>query len=183
MPRRCSACIHPRRDAIDAALLAGESAAAVARAHGLTDDAVERHRKNHLAPQVAAAARLSTPSSVIQASVQRSRALAAGAAPSPAEAVDLAGLTATLARSLARLEEAANGAAQDQALVALAALSGQISRAVDTVAKLRGIGAQAAPEQRATFNLVIRMSEPARQVGGHPALIEVIAETPENRPA
>ena len=157
MPRRCTACMHPAREAIDAALAAGRSAGSVAMTYKLSPDAVERHRRNHVAVQLAAAARLSAPGDVVAAPVHRARQIAAGAPVSPAERLDLAGLTSTLSRSLARLEAAANDAAQGKALVALSALSGQITRAIDSVAKLRGIGAADKPGM-GSFSVTINMA-------------------------
>jgi hypothetical protein len=43
MPRRCLACDHPARTAIDRALVEGESHAAIARRHDLSDDTIRRH--------------------------------------------------------------------------------------------------------------------------------------------
>ncbi|MCB4821164.1 hypothetical protein [Roseicella aerolata] len=48
MSRRCHACIHPHRAAIDGLLAAGTPAGQVAEQFGLGPDAVERHAKNHL---------------------------------------------------------------------------------------------------------------------------------------
>lgn len=47
--RPCSICSHPDRQAIEAALLAGgESVRALARNFGVTRQALERHRDNHM---------------------------------------------------------------------------------------------------------------------------------------
>ena len=51
--RRCTACVHPDRAAIDAALLKGVSYPTVAGRHGLSTSAVFRHRRRHVdAPTV-----------------------------------------------------------------------------------------------------------------------------------
>ncbi|MCO6418381.1 hypothetical protein JYK14_19745 [Siccirubricoccus sp. KC 17139] len=155
--------MHIAQGAIDSALVAGQSAGSVARAHGLGADAVERHRKNHVAPQLAAAARLSAPATALAAPVKRARQIAAGAPPTPAERVHLDGLTDTLRRSLARLETAADDAAQGKALVALSALSGQITRAIDSVARLRSIGAPKDPHRQG-LNLIINIGGERRIV-------------------
>lgn len=44
MPRACTICQHPERQAIDAALVGGESAAKIAAKYRVSDDAVTRHR-------------------------------------------------------------------------------------------------------------------------------------------
>jgi hypothetical protein len=43
--RQCAVCAHPERQAIDRAILAGESKAAISRRWGLPPDATERHSK------------------------------------------------------------------------------------------------------------------------------------------
>lgn len=56
MPRRCSVCTHHERNAIDAALLAGEAGPAVAARYGLNQSSLYRHVDNHLQATVAKAA-------------------------------------------------------------------------------------------------------------------------------
>ena len=48
MPRRCTICAHPEREAIDAALVRGEPYRAIAKRHGVSHNAVNRHRAAHL---------------------------------------------------------------------------------------------------------------------------------------
>src|SRR5262245_5613671 len=48
MPRTCTVCAHPDRPAIDADLVAGGSFRGIARHNGLSPDAVERHKRDHL---------------------------------------------------------------------------------------------------------------------------------------
>lgn len=48
MPRQCQVCASPALLTINAKLRGGESQSAIARAHGLSDDAVRRHAMNHL---------------------------------------------------------------------------------------------------------------------------------------
>jgi hypothetical protein len=59
--RTCRACTHPDRTAIDQAIIAGESNRAIATRYqsrsspsGLSPSAVDRHRRYHLAPRLAA---------------------------------------------------------------------------------------------------------------------------------
>ncbi|HEU4700688.1 MAG TPA: hypothetical protein VFS40_16000 [Gemmatimonadales bacterium] len=57
MPRRCTVCAHPERDAIDAALVADRDGnRRIASQHGLSEIAVRRHRENHLPETLAKAA-------------------------------------------------------------------------------------------------------------------------------
>src|SRR5689334_13503093 len=54
MPRPCTVCGHPSRDAIDRALVAPDAAnRAIARQFGLSKDAVARHRAEHLPQRLA----------------------------------------------------------------------------------------------------------------------------------
>jgi len=45
MPRQCTVCVHPERQAIDRAILAGEPKSVISRRWGLPPDATERHAK------------------------------------------------------------------------------------------------------------------------------------------
>lgn len=49
MPRSCSICTHEDRDAIDFALVGGESSGSIsARFRSLSEQAIRRHRSNHI---------------------------------------------------------------------------------------------------------------------------------------
>jgi hypothetical protein len=48
MPRKCSICTHPNRDAIDRALVNRESFRNVAKQFGITVSAIHRHNDAHL---------------------------------------------------------------------------------------------------------------------------------------
>lgn len=49
MPRTCTVCTHPEREAIDRALVAGESTGQLAGRYRTIDErAIRRHRSNHL---------------------------------------------------------------------------------------------------------------------------------------
>ncbi len=54
MPRTCTICVHPERQAIDAALLAGTPIRGIARTFRVSEDALSRH-KEHVAPALAKA--------------------------------------------------------------------------------------------------------------------------------
>lgn len=57
MPRTCSICSHPERQAIDRALLAdSRSFRDVARQYGVSKDALLRHKNDHLAGKLAGVA-------------------------------------------------------------------------------------------------------------------------------
>jgi hypothetical protein len=56
MPRRCTVCSHPEREAINKALVAGEPYRTVAnRYESLSQAAVQRHQENHLPATLARA--------------------------------------------------------------------------------------------------------------------------------
>ena len=48
MPRTCTICAHPQREAIDRALAAGTSLATIATLHHVIDESLRRHRDAHL---------------------------------------------------------------------------------------------------------------------------------------
>ena len=50
MPQTCSICRNPQRDAIDAALIAGEALRSIAKRFGTSASAVFRHRNSDLSP-------------------------------------------------------------------------------------------------------------------------------------
>jgi hypothetical protein len=56
VPRPCTVCQHPERPAIEGAVVAGESAAAIAAKYRVSDDAISRHSAAHLPATLARAA-------------------------------------------------------------------------------------------------------------------------------
>lgn len=52
----CAACHHPKRDEIDAALVAGQPLRAIGKKFGMSASACLRHRDRHLSPALAAVA-------------------------------------------------------------------------------------------------------------------------------
>jgi hypothetical protein len=50
VPRACTLCVHPARDAIDKAIVSEVNKSAIARKYGLTTHAIRRHRAGHLSP-------------------------------------------------------------------------------------------------------------------------------------
>jgi hypothetical protein len=139
---RCSVCFSNHRAAIDAALVEGAPLVPTAAKFGLSKSALGRHRIGCLSPQLAAAAKMVAPSRETRAPVERAKAIIAGSAPTAADALSLGGLLSTLGRSLERLEVAADLAAGEKALAALAAISGQLHRGIEAAAKVQGIGSQ-----------------------------------------
>ena len=55
MPRRCTICDHPDRNAIDAALVTNGPLRGIARTFALSEDALFRHRSDHLPSHLAKA--------------------------------------------------------------------------------------------------------------------------------
>ncbi len=55
MPRRCTACDHPDRSALDQRLVAGESFRLIATDTGLSESSLKRHKEAHLKPALRAA--------------------------------------------------------------------------------------------------------------------------------
>ncbi len=53
MPRTCSICTHDQRQAIDAALLAGETFRHIASRFGTSTTALQRHKAEHLSERMA----------------------------------------------------------------------------------------------------------------------------------
>ena len=55
MPRTCSICTHPQREAIDKDLAAGQPYRGISRAFRVSEDALARHREAHLPETLAKA--------------------------------------------------------------------------------------------------------------------------------
>ena len=55
MPRKCLVCSHEQREAIDRALVAGETLAAIAALYCVSKDSVGRHKVKHLPASLALA--------------------------------------------------------------------------------------------------------------------------------
>lgn len=113
VPRRCTVCVHPERRAIDASLVAGEPYRVIAKRHGVSHDAVNRHRLRHL------------PAAMVQAN----------AAAEAADANDLLTKCAVLEADARRIGGAAESAGDLR--TALAAVR-ELVRMVELLARLRG---------------------------------------------
>ena len=78
-----------------------------------------------------------------------------GAAPTAGEIMTLTSLVERLARSLDRLEGAAIAAADENLHSALAAVSGQLHRGVESAARLQGMYAEPDAHQQTKFSINI----------------------------
>ena len=82
-----------------------------------------------------------------------------GQQPVATDLLSLNGLLDRLARSLERLEGAADMAAGDNLHAALAAVSGQLHRGIETAGKLQGLYAEPERERQAPFSITINLPE------------------------
>lgn len=151
----CSVCTHLDLVAIDEALSAGCALIPTSNKFGVSKSALGRHRAKCLAPKMAAAARVLRPIRENRETVERATAIALGDTPSPQEVLTLTGLLNRLVRSLDRLEGAADAAANDNLHSALAAVSGQLHRGVESAAKLQGLYAEPEAQQQNKFSINI----------------------------
>jgi hypothetical protein len=149
MGRRCTVCHHPERAAIDRRLVSGEACAHLHREFGFSEASMLRHTKNHVQKPLRAAA-------IRAGAVGHAGAMVAKGDNDPAALLALSDLVGTMQRNLARLERAADEAEGEKARLALAALSGQVSRAVEVAAKVSGVGAAGKP-QSPPFSITINI--------------------------
>lgn len=156
--RACSICASPRCGEVDAALASGGRLVATGLAFGFSKSSVARHRVNCLAPRLSAAAHIVAPANRVRGETDRAKAIADGTLQATADDIaTLVGLSARVARALDRLEDAADGAAAGAAYSALAALSGQVFRGVETAGRLHGLygDGKARGEEAQTFTVNI----------------------------
>lgn len=151
----CSICLRADLAAIDAALSAGGTLIPTSAQFGISKSTLGRHRVNCLAPKMAAAAKVLQPVRESREPVKRAKAIAKGDMPSPQEVLTLTGLLDRLARSLDRLEGAADMAANDNLHSALAAISGQLHRGIEGAAKLQGLYAEPETQHQSRFSINI----------------------------
>ncbi len=182
MPQpRCSVCLHPHKSDIDTALMAGGALISTGQRFGVSKSALGRHRTGCLAPKLAAAAKMVAPASATRAEVDRAKAITSGVVqPLPDDILSMTGLLGRLARSLERLEAAANTSLADNIPTALAAVSGQLHRGIETAAKMQGLYVEpvqpAAPTFSIIFNLDAQTSQPVAAPQLAPALLDSNAE-------
>jgi len=169
----CSICQRPDLPDIDAALASGTTIMATAAHHGASKSALGRHKLNCLAPKLAAAAKIVQPIKQGREPVERAKAIIMGQQPVATDLLSLNGLLDRLARSLERLEGAADMAAGDNMHAALAAVSGQLHRGIETAGKLQGLYAEPEVQRQPPFSITINLpnkpeiSKVVGQVPGH----------------
>jgi hypothetical protein len=155
---RCSVCLHSKKSDIDAALMAGGTLIPTGQRFGVSKSALARHRTGCLAPKVAAAAKMVAPASATRAEVGRAKAIASGTVqPVPDDILSLTGLLGRLARSLERLESAADTSLADNIPTALAAVSGQLHRGIETAAKMQGLYVEPVQPAAPTFSIIFNL--------------------------
>lgn len=130
---------------------------ATAAHHGASKSALGRHKLNCLAPKLAAAAKMVQPVQQSRESVERAKAIVTGAQPTATDMLSLNGLLDRLARSLERLEEAADSAAADNLHASLAVVSGQLHRGIEAAGKLQGLYAEPEVQRQAPFSITINL--------------------------
>jgi hypothetical protein len=122
MPRVCTVCSHAEREAIDAALVAGEPFRRIAARFTLSDASVRRHKADHL------------PAALAQAK----------AAEDADSAIDLMGQLKRANRMAWEIAEEARAKGPNGAETALKALD-RVQRQLELVGKLLGQLQEAAP--------------------------------------
>src|SRR6516165_10395474 len=98
-PSICSICDHPRHSEIDDALSAGGAIRGISARFNISKSALHRHKVAHLAPKIAAVAKVMRGVKAAREPVQRAKAIAAGATPTPDDILDLTSLLDRVARS------------------------------------------------------------------------------------
>jgi len=142
---------------IDQALIAGGKLVPTGALFGVTKSSLGRHRIRCLAPQLAAAARMVRPAAEVRGPVRRAEGIVSGSQPDIGDLLGSHGLLERLARSLERLEGAADAAAGSEMHGALAALSGQIHRGVEAAGKLQGFYSSDDGQDRPSFSIQINL--------------------------
>ncbi|MFZ4606419.1 MAG: hypothetical protein ACOYM5_09190 [Caulobacter sp.] len=140
---------------IDQALIAGGKLVSTGVRFGVTKSSLGRHKNRCLAPKLAAAARMVRPAAEVLAPVRRAEGIVRGDQPAISDLLGSHGLLERLARSLERLEGAADAAAGNEMHGALAALSGQIHRGVEAAGKLQGLYSEPEAKGGSAFSINI----------------------------
>ncbi len=143
--------------------MAGGKLVPTAAKFGVSKSTLGLHRSRCLAPRLVAATKIVTQGPLAKQETARAKAIAAGKAePTLAERISLTGLLEKIDRSLQRLETAAGIALADNVPTALAAVSGQLHRGVETAARLQGLGpTPQEPAEGSKFNIVINIPTPS----------------------
>lgn len=128
MPNACTVCAHEHRHTIEVGLANKVSAQTLGKKYGLSRDAILRHARNHLTPQMRAAILTAQAPAAIDLEQLRK--------------TESEGLLSQLVTQRARLEQHTDKAAADGDLKAVAALEGQVLKNLALVGKLLGQFAQ-----------------------------------------
>jgi hypothetical protein len=156
MANICKLCAHPDQDTVKAAFASGATDRELARQFGVSHMAIGRHRRAHIVgPLKAAIAALDKGRTERE---RRAEQLAAIEAGDPSVFISLAGIVQDLRRTFERLERVASGAEQDNHPLAMATLSGQLVRAIETRAKLGSVGGYAPRREDAGAPAVFHLS-------------------------
>lgn len=153
----CTVCTSPKKAELDAALIQGVSVRAAAQQYGFSKSAVERHKNSHLKARLTAEHRKAERERPDPA--KHAQGVAEGRlTPTADDLLSLSGVMGRLARSLDRLEEAAEAAADTGMYQGLAAVSGQLHRAVDAICKIQGLYSEkASPAPTTSFGVIINL--------------------------
>lgn len=136
VPRICKLCAHPDQKALRDALAAGTSDREIGRQFDVSHVSVGRHRRDHvLLPMKAAIGALDKGRTV---RVQRDELVHQAQEGDPTAIFKLDSIAGDLARIAARLDAAADLAAQGEQHTAHAALAGQLLRQVEMRARFGG---------------------------------------------
>jgi hypothetical protein len=165
VPHPCLVCCHPKRQAIDALIATGASDYEVGRQFGIERVSVGRHRRQHIIKP--AQDRLAILAKDADARRERQELATAAASDTPSTQA-LVEATLGLRRQMAkldaieqRLERMAQASEQAGSPVGVSQLSSQQLRAIETGAKLGGIGGFKPPSivspmaERATVSIEI----------------------------
>jgi hypothetical protein len=137
------------------AILSGVPDTVIAREHGFSRPAVQRHRLNHI---VTPAQHVAMVAGKDRHAVQERAALASATSADPNVWLALDSITGDLKRVQDRLDRAADEAASVKQHGATAALSAQLLRGVEMRAKLGGVG-QNKEAPGSGFNLSITIGD------------------------
>lgn len=136
MPRICKLCAHPDQKAVRDALAAGTSDREIGRQFDVSHVSVGRHRRDHVVLPMQAAIGALDKGRTVRA--QRDELVQQAQQGDPTAIFKLDTIAGDLARIAARLDAAADLAAQGEQHTAHAALAGQLLRQVEMRARFGG---------------------------------------------
>jgi hypothetical protein len=180
----CGVCDHPQHLDIDNALSAGGTVRDISARYGISKSAVHRHKVAHLAPKIAAVAKVMQGVKAAREPVQRAKSIAAGTVqPNIDDVLSLTGLLERVAQTLNLLQGNAKAAAEEGLHGSLAALSAQTFRGVETAAKLQGLyETTPAPSGNDKFSIEIVLGQQPNAAPTH-SVIDVTPAPKTSAPA